>query len=237
MSTDTEAAPSTPAPETEGTEAPTEQAPAPTEAEVTETESPDATASTAEATEVADEDPEPAAEVAEVAQEDPVPAPEATVDSDMDDFEAAINQTMVEFHEGDIVEGTVVSVDAEGAMVDVGYKSEGLIPTEELSIRANVDPTTIVSVGDKVEALVLNKEDDEGRLILSKKRAQYERAWGRVQKTTEAGRHRQGHRHRGGQGRSHRRHRPPRVPSGLAGRPPPGQGPRSLHRHRRSKPR
>ena len=105
----------------------------------------------------------------------------------MDDFEAAINQTMVGFREGDIVEGVVVSVDAEGAMVDVGYKSEGLIPTEELSIRANVDPTTIVSVGDKVEALVLNKEDDEGRLILSKKRAQYERAWGRVQETTEAG--------------------------------------------------
>jgi small subunit ribosomal protein S1 len=105
----------------------------------------------------------------------------------MDDFEAAINQTVVGFREGDIVEGRVVSVDADGAMVDVGYKSEGLIPTEELSIRANIDPATIVSVGDKVEALVLNKEDDEGRLILSKKRAQYERAWGRVQETTEAG--------------------------------------------------
>ncbi len=116
-----------------------------------------------------------------------VPSSVDELPDEIDDFEAAINQTVIEFREGDIVEGTVVSVDADGAMVDVGYKSEGLIPTEELSIRANVDPSTIVSVGDKVEALVLNKEDDEGRLILSKKRAQYERAWGKVQEVTEAG--------------------------------------------------
>lgn len=98
-----------------------------------------------------------------------------------DDFEAAIAATVLEFREGDIVEGTVVGVDQEGAMVDIGYKSEGLIPADELSIRNNVDPREIISVGERVEAVVLNKEDDEGRLILSKKRAQYERAWGRVQ--------------------------------------------------------
>ncbi|HEY7564911.1 MAG TPA: 30S ribosomal protein S1, partial [Acidimicrobiia bacterium] len=115
------------------------------------------------------------------------PSVESLPDDIGDDFEAAIAQTVIEFKEGDLVEGRVVSVDAEGAMVDVGYKSEGLIPTEELSIRANVDPTTVVAVGDRVEALVLNKEDDEGRLILSKKRAQYERAWGRVQQITESG--------------------------------------------------
>ncbi|MDH3463676.1 MAG: S1 RNA-binding domain-containing protein, partial [Acidimicrobiia bacterium] len=91
-----------------------------------------------------------------------------------DDFEAAIAATVLEFKEGDIVEGTVVSVDADGAMMDIGYKSEGLIPTREISIRNNVDPTDAVKVGDRVEAVVLNKEDDEGRLILSKKRAMYE---------------------------------------------------------------
>ncbi|MEX0698109.1 MAG: 30S ribosomal protein S1 [Acidimicrobiia bacterium] len=112
---------------------------------------------------------------------------EAPPDDFDDDFEAAIARTVKEFKEGDIVEGVVVSVDADGAMVDVGYKSEGLIPTEELSIRASIDPTTVVTVGDRIEALVLNKEDDEGRLILSKKRAQYERAWGQVQKLTEQG--------------------------------------------------
>lgn len=98
-----------------------------------------------------------------------------------DDFEAAIEATVLQFREGDIVEGTIVSIDAEGAMVDVGYKSEGLIPTRELSIRNNVDPKEVVSVGETVEAVVLDMEDDEGRMILSKKRAMYERAWGKIQ--------------------------------------------------------
>ena len=102
-----------------------------------------------------------------------------------DDFERAIDITVLKFKEGDIVEGSVVSIDAEGAMVDVGYKSEGLIPTRELSIRNNVDPKDIVEIGERVEAVVLDMEDDEGRMILSKKRAMYERAWGRIQKISE----------------------------------------------------
>ena len=97
------------------------------------------------------------------------------------DFGAAIEATVVEFEEGDIVEGVVASIDQDGVLVDVGYKSEGLIPLRELSIRRGVDPNVIVKVGDRIEALVLDKEDDEGRLILSKKRAQYERAWGKIQ--------------------------------------------------------
>jgi small subunit ribosomal protein S1 len=104
-----------------------------------------------------------------------------------DDFERAIAATVLEFKEGDIVEGTVVSVDGDGAMIDIGYKSEGLIPTREISIRNNVDPKDAVAVGDRVEAVVLNKEDDEGRLILSKKRAMYERAWGRIQEIANEG--------------------------------------------------
>jgi small subunit ribosomal protein S1 len=135
-------------------------------------------------------DSSPESAPAESASRPPVivpPSVESLPDDIGDDFEAAIAQTVVEFKEGDIVEGRVVSVDADGAMVDVGYKSEGLIPAEELSIRANVDPGSVVAIGDKIEALVLNKEDDEGRLILSKKRAQYERAWGQVQKVTEEG--------------------------------------------------
>ncbi|HUG07778.1 MAG TPA: 30S ribosomal protein S1 [Acidimicrobiia bacterium] len=102
-----------------------------------------------------------------------------------DDFEKAIEATVLEFREGDIVEGTVVSVDSEGALVDIGYKSEGFIPTRELSIRNNIDPEQTVSVGDRVESVVLDKEDDEGRLVLSKKRAMYERAWGRIQKVAD----------------------------------------------------
>ncbi|WP_216442204.1 S1 RNA-binding domain-containing protein, partial [Arcanobacterium phocae] len=70
-------------------------------------------------------------------------------------------------------------------LLDIGYKTEGVIPSRELSIKHDVDPDEVVAVGDTVEALVLTKEDKEGRLILSKKRAQYERAWGDIEKIKE----------------------------------------------------
>ena len=97
------------------------------------------------------------------------------------DFLAAIEGTIRNFSDGDLVVGTVVQIDREEVLLDVGYKTEGVIPSRELSIRHDADPNEIVKVGDKVEALVLQKEDKEGRLILSKKRAQYERAWGEIE--------------------------------------------------------
>jgi len=78
-------------------------------------------------------------------------------------------------------------MDQDEVLVDIGYKSEGVIPANELSIRKNVPPSEVVSIGERVEALVLDEEDDEGRLILSKKRAQYERAWGKIQQITDGG--------------------------------------------------
>ncbi|GAA2272478.1 30S ribosomal protein S1 [Actinomadura sp. NPDC048955] len=97
-------------------------------------------------------------------------------------FLAAIDETIKYFNDGDIVEGTVVKVDRDEVLLDIGYKTEGVIPSRELSIKHDVDPNEVVSTGDHVEALVLQKEDKEGRLILSKKRAQYERAWGTIEK-------------------------------------------------------
>jgi small subunit ribosomal protein S1 len=97
----------------------------------------------------------------------------------------AYTQTMVDVEDGQIVEGTVVKVDRDEVLLDIGYKSEGVIPARELSIRNDVDPSEIVSLGDPIEALVLQKEDKEGRLVLSKKRAQYERAWGTIEKIKE----------------------------------------------------
>ena len=102
------------------------------------------------------------------------------------DFLAAIDQTIKYFNDGDIVDGTIVKVDRDEVLLDIGYKTEGVIPSRELSIKHDVDPSEVVSVGDKVEALVLQKEDKEGRLILSKKRAQYERAWGTIEEIKEA---------------------------------------------------
>ena len=103
----------------------------------------------------------------------------------MEDFLAAIDETIKYFNDGDIVEGTIVKVDRDEVLLDIGYKTEGVIPSRELSIKHDVDPNDVVKVGDQVEALVLQKEDKEGRLILSKKRAQYERAWGTIEKIKE----------------------------------------------------
>ena len=102
-------------------------------------------------------------------------------------FEDAIGGTIVQFDDGDIVKGTVVKIDRDEVLLDIGFKSEGVIPSRELSIRHDVDPSEIVKLGEEVEALVLTKEDKEGRLVLSKKRAQYERAWGTIEKVKDAG--------------------------------------------------
>ncbi|OIH85871.1 30S ribosomal protein S1 [Arthrobacter sp. UCD-GKA] len=102
-----------------------------------------------------------------------------------EDFLAAVDATIKYFNDGDLVEGIVVKVDRDEVLLDIGYKTEGVIPSRELSIKHDVDPGDVVAVGDNVEALVLTKEDKEGRLILSKKRAQYERAWGDIEKIKE----------------------------------------------------
>ena len=101
-------------------------------------------------------------------------------------FMAAVDATIKYFNDGDIVTGTVVKVDRDEVLLDIGYKTEGVIPSKELSIKHDVDPFDVVKVGDEIEALVQQKEDKEGRLILSKKRAQYERAWGTIEKVKES---------------------------------------------------
>ena len=94
---------------------------------------------------------------------------------------------MVLFEEGDVVTGKVVRIDKDEVLVDIGYKSEGVIPSHELSIRKSVDPSEEVELGEEVDALVLTKEDQDGRLILSKKRARFEKAWRRIEAAAESG--------------------------------------------------
>jgi small subunit ribosomal protein S1 len=98
----------------------------------------------------------------------------------------ALENSVVIIKDGDLVHGTVVSVDKEEVLVDVGYKSEGVIPLKEISIRNVSSATEVASVGDEIEAVVLQAEDKEGRLVLSKKRAQYEKAWKTVEAIKEA---------------------------------------------------
>jgi small subunit ribosomal protein S1 len=136
----------------------------------------------------------PAPERSETAA--PVPAEAAPVvatpepageDYTPEELVQAMEASLRDFKDGDIMEGVVVKIDRDEILLDIGYKSEGVIPSKELSIRHDVDPNEVVSVGDRIEALVLQKEDKEGRLILSKKRAQYERAWGRIEETMASG--------------------------------------------------
>ncbi|WP_320672696.1 30S ribosomal protein S1 [Patulibacter defluvii] len=95
--------------------------------------------------------------------------------------------TFPPFGEGDVITGQVVRIDPDEVWVDVGYKSEGVIPQQELSIRRNADPNDEVELGEEVEVLVLIKEDDEGRLKVSRKQARYERAWKRIEAAQETG--------------------------------------------------
>ncbi len=98
-----------------------------------------------------------------------------------------IDGTITDFDEGDLVTGTVVKIERDEVLLDIGFKSEGVIPVRELSIRKDANPEDIVAMGETIEALVLQKEDKDGRLILSKKRAEYERAWISVEEKFKAG--------------------------------------------------
>ena len=109
----------------------------------------------------------------------------AVNDLDGKTLEEAFADSMVEVEDGQLVAGTVVKVDREEALLDIGFKSEGVIPRRELSLRNDVAVDELVSVGDQIQALVIQKEDKDGRLILSKKRAQYEKAWGDIQKVKD----------------------------------------------------
>ena len=113
--------------------------------------------------------------------------PRQVVENDLagQSLDEAYSATMVEVEDGQIVNGVVVKVDRDEVLLDIGYKSEGVIPSRELSIRNDVDPHEVVGLGDEIEALVLQREDKDGRLILSKKRAQYERAWGEIERVKE----------------------------------------------------
>ncbi len=152
-------------------------------------ESPESTTASTETAGAVATEPAPPAETTET-----VPEPEAeytgideVVLDDLDgmSFSDAIDATLVEFDEGGLVSGTVVKIDSDEVLLDIGFKSEGVIPSKELSIRNDVNPSEVVTLGEQLEALVLQKEDKDGRLILSKKRAQYERAWGKIEEIKE----------------------------------------------------
>ena len=104
-----------------------------------------------------------------------------------EEMAALYDNSVSSFKDGDLLTGTVVRIDRDEVLLDIASKSEGVIPMRELTIRKEVNPADIVSVGDKIEALVLQKEDKDGRTVLSKRRAEYERAWISVEEKFNAG--------------------------------------------------
>lgn len=138
-----------------------------------------------------EEAPEPTAETSEPMQADtdaadPVIQYRQIVSYDpQEDLSAIYQETMVPVVEGQLVSGTVVQVDDDEVLLDIGFKSEGVIPVRELSLRRDISTHDLAKVGDEIEAAVLQREDREGRLLLSKKRAQYERAWDDISKIKE----------------------------------------------------
>src|SRR3972149_2708096 len=90
-------------------------------------------------------------------------------------------QTFIEFfEEGSVIKGTVIRIDRDEVLVDIGFKSDGVIPNKELAARGAAKASDVVNLGDEIEVFVLEKEDKEGRLVLSKRRADYEKAWRRI---------------------------------------------------------
>src|SRR5436190_627968 len=108
-----------------------------------------------------------------------------TTDPETGELIPDYESTFPTINEGEVVHGTVVRVDKDEVLVDIGYKSEGVIPVTELSIRRSVNPQDEVTLGDEIDALVMTKEDAEGRLILSKKRARFEIAWKAIEQAHE----------------------------------------------------
>jgi len=89
--------------------------------------------------------------------------------------------------QGAIIKGKVVHISADEVLVDIDYKSEGRIPLNELSFIANANPEDIVSVGEEIYVKVLKVDDSEGNVVLSKKRADADLSWERLEKLYESG--------------------------------------------------
>lgn len=104
-----------------------------------------------------------------------------------EEMNTIVTETIANYNEGELVKGVIARLERDEVRVDIGYKSEGVIPAREFTIRKDANPADFVSVGDEIEAVVIRKEDQDGRLVLSKKRAEYEKAWKSVEEKYNTG--------------------------------------------------
>lgn len=101
-------------------------------------------------------------------------------------FDEMLNESFKMVHNGDVVEGTVISVKPEEIILNIGFKSDGVIPRNEYSNDNNVDLTSVVSVDDTMEAVVVKVNEAEGIVILSHKRLAQERGNKRLEEAFES---------------------------------------------------
>ena len=114
-------------------------------------------------------------------------APEATPELvEIESLEEAYDNSLKAFSEGEIVKGTVINVDHDEVMVDIGFKSEGYIPVSEFPVSDDRTPT--VNVGDQIDVYIVRREDSEGQLVLSKEIADQKLVWDEITEAYEAGR-------------------------------------------------
>ncbi|NLM04770.1 MAG: 30S ribosomal protein S1 [Clostridiales bacterium] len=103
----------------------------------------------------------------------------------MQDFMDEIEKSMVQLYRGDIVSGKVIDISENEVIVNIGYKSDGIISKEEISSDNSINPHDILKPGDKIDVYVLKVDDGEGNVLLSKKRVDIERGWQELEKMYE----------------------------------------------------
>lgn len=106
--------------------------------------------------------------------------------NEMQNFMDEIEKSMVRLHRGDIVTGKVINVTDNEIMVNVGYKSDGIIPKEEITNDHTINPRSIVSIGDEIKVYVIKVDDGEGNVLLSKKRVDVQKGWDDLEKIKDS---------------------------------------------------
>jgi 4-hydroxy-3-methylbut-2-enyl diphosphate reductase len=109
-----------------------------------------------------------------------VSAPQASADDSAGVSQSDFESMFKELSEGDVVIGTVVHIDKDGVLVDVGSKSEGIVRPNELSKEPYDNIEDVVKVGESIKVVVIGRDSEDGVLLLSKKRADFEKAWDKV---------------------------------------------------------
>ena len=96
-------------------------------------------------------------------------------------FEQMLEESLKTIHTGEVIEGTVIDVKPDEAILNIGYKSDGILTRNEYTNEPNVDLTTLVNVGDKMEVKVLKVNDGEGQVLLTYKRLAADRGNKRIE--------------------------------------------------------